>query len=212
MLDPGHGASVDGPLTRQVPNGRGGHQGLPDHRHLDQRRVPRAHVHLGRRVADPSPARAARRQGRHDAQRRHRARAVRRCARGARQRRSSPPRSSASTATAARRPATASTSTTRARRSTPRRAGVVTGWRTVMRDALAASGLTPSTYIGSERPVRTRRPRGPQPRRVPGSADRTRQHAQRRRRRQMTSPQGQAAYAAAVVQGLTSYRRLIQVA
>lgn len=115
VLDAGHGASADGPLTRQVPNGRGGtkdcqttgtstNDGLPEHTFTwDVASLIRSQLaQLGADVVmtrsdDTGPPRASIGEPRSPTLR-------------------IPTRSSAFTATVARRPGMGSTSTTRARR------------------------------------------------------------------------------------------------
>lgn len=204
VLDPGHGASNSVPLSTQVPNGRGGTKdcnttgtatdaGFPEHTFTwDVASLVRSQLEgLGAKVVmtrnddtGPVPCVDARAAIANNAQPAAivsiHGDGAPAAGHGFHVNYSSPPLNAAQT-------------------------GVVTGFAPTMRDALVASGLTPSTYIGSNG--------------LYGRADlaglnladypevlvelgnmRNADDAAR-----MTSPQGQADYATAVVKGITSY-------
>ena len=150
VIDAGHGASADGPLSRQVPNGRGGTKDCQTSGTSTERRVPRAHVHLGRGIPDPGPTDRPRRHHRDD---------PRTTTPGPR--RASMQR--AATANAAHPDAIvsihgdggpASGHGFHVNYSAPplndAQSGAAMRLAAVMRDQLVASGLAPSTYIGSD--------------------------------------------------------------
>ena len=56
FLDPGHNGANDASLTKQVPTGRGGTKDCQTSGTTHRRRLPRAHLQLGHRAADPPGA------------------------------------------------------------------------------------------------------------------------------------------------------------
>jgi N-acetylmuramoyl-L-alanine amidase len=204
VLDPGHGASVDGSPTRQVPTGRGGtkdcntsgtstNDGFPEHTFTwDVASQIRSQLEaLGAKVVmtrgdDTGPVPCV--DARADIANAAEPAAIisihgdggPASGHGFHVNYSSPPLNAAQT-------------------------GVVTGLAPVMRDALVASGLTPSTYIGSDGLYGRSDLAGLNLADYPevlielGNMRNTEDAAR------MSSPQGQAEYAAAVVKGLTNY-------
>jgi len=202
VIDAGHGASVDGPLTRQVPNGRGAtkdcqttgtstNEGFPEHTFTwDVANLIRAQLEqLGATTvmtrsddAGPAPcvdARAALANAQHPA-------AIvsihgdggPASGHGFHVNYSSPPVYDEQADLRLAR---------------------------TMRDSLAASGLTPSTYIGSDGLYGRADLAGLNLAQYPAVLIELGNMRNADDAARMTTPQGQAAYAGAVVQGLTSY-------
>jgi N-acetylmuramoyl-L-alanine amidase len=204
VLDAGHGAAVDGSLTRQVPNGRGGtkdcqtsgtstNDGFAEHtfnwdvvsKMRDELTAQGANVVLTRSDdTGPVPcvdARAATANAAHPA-------VIVSIhgdggppsGHGFHVNYSSPPLNAAQT-------------------------GVVTGLAPVMRDALVASGLTPSNYIGSDGLYGRSDLAGLNLSEYPEVLVELGNMRNADDAAKMTTAEGQAAYAAAVVKGINAY-------
>jgi N-acetylmuramoyl-L-alanine amidase len=204
VLDAGHGASVDGPLTRQVPNGRGGtkdcqtsgtstNDGFAEHtfnwdvvaKMRDELTAQGANVVLTRSDdTGPVPCVDARAAA---------ANAARPAVivsihgdggppsgHGFHVNYSSPPLNAAQT-------------------------GVVTGLAPMMRDALVASGLTSSNYIGSDGLYGRSDLAGLNLSDYPEVLVELGNMRNAEDAARMTTSEGQAAYAAAVVKGINEY-------
>ena len=204
VLDAGHGASVDGPLTRQVPNGRGGtkdcqtsgtstNDGFGEHtfnwdvvsRMRDELTAQGATVVLTRSDdTGPVPCVDARAKIANDAQP-----AVIVSIHGD----GGPPSGHGFHVNYSSPPLNAA------------QAGVVTGLAPVMRDALVASGLTPSNYIGSDGLYGRADLAGLNLADYPEVLVELGNMRNAEDAAKMSSPQGQADYAAAVVKGIDAY-------
>jgi N-acetylmuramoyl-L-alanine amidase len=204
VLDPGHGASVDGSPTRQVPNGRGGTKdcntsgtstdgGFPEHTFtFDVASLVRSQLEaLGAKVVmtrnddtGPVPCVDARAAIANAAQPAAiisiHADGAPASGRGFHVNYSSPPLNAAQT-------------------------GVVTGLAPVMRGALEASGFTPSNYIGSGGLYGRSDLAGLNLADYPEVLLELGNMRNADDAARMTTPQGQADYAAAIVKGITSY-------
>ena len=204
VLDPGHGASNAVPLTTQVPNGRGGtkdcnttgtatNDGYAEHTFTwDVASLIRTQLEgLGAKVVmtrnddtGPVPCVDQRARIANDAQPAAivsiHADGGPAAGHGFHVNYSSPPLNAA-------------------------QSGVVTGLAPAMRDALSASGLTPSTYIGSGGLYGRADLAGLNLAEYPAVLVELGNMRNAGDAASMTSPEGQAAYAAAVVKGITAY-------